>query len=118
MHTCICTAEAIDEKTRKLTAYMIDGDQYSQYLYIEIPKEFPLPELKDHDYFYVDPAGVKHTATFPYECVTTEHKVHVKIGYDYAYDVKHIGKFKLMNPVYLGEVKAKSCSTITRLKKK
>lgn len=87
----------------------MDGDQYTENLALRVPKGLPVPAVVD-DGEFLDKFG---------RLPDTREKCHVKIGYEYAYDVeRHRGAFKLRGPAYLGEVRARSCSSMNRLKKK
>lgn len=107
-HTCIATVVGANNQSRKITVVMTDGDQYTEDFAMRVPLKYPMPvPVEDGDFW--DRYG---------QLPLAENRCHVKIGYDYAYNVKrHYGKFKLRNPVYLGEVKAKSCSSMNGLKR-
>jgi hypothetical protein len=107
-YTCIGTLAWVDAKARTIDVVLCDGDQYTDNVTIKVPKKFPLPTVVD-DIEFLGKYG---------RLPKTIEKCHIKIGYDYAYDVKkYEGKFKFRKPVYLGEVRARSCSSMNHLKR-
>ncbi len=109
MNTCIFTLIDADPDTRKIQLVMCDGDQWTENYTIRVPKRFPMPMPVD-DIKFLDKHG---------RLPKVIEKCHIKIGYEYAYDVvKYEGTFKLHKPVYLGEIRARSCSSMNRLKRK
>ena len=109
MYTCIGTLAFANPETRRVEVVLLDGDQWTENYALKVPEEFPMPvRVEDGD--FLDKHG---------RLPKTIELCHIKIGYEYAYDVRRYhGDFKLHGAVYLGEVRARSCNSMNGLKRK
>jgi len=77
-YVCIGMAVEVDLAKRKVFAYLIDGDQRTDCVTVRVPKKFPMPVPVD-DYEFLQRFGkLPHASD----------RCHIRIGYDYAYDVR------------------------------